>query len=125
MEMPRRVGLTAVDESNAFLRCIWAEMRQSFGHLRWVYAASRWGKLKRIRIGQAQLGPSRSIEVWVSYRQKGIIEDIIFTESPGRRDFLKTVSKKLDASVEAPLNRFKHPGHVTRSRNVQIWSELQ
>lgn len=74
-----QIGLDSLQDSNLFLRALWAELRSSFGHLAWQNAPHRDGPHQRIMFGFAQIGENGSFEVSIKYARAGCIRTITFS----------------------------------------------
>jgi hypothetical protein len=72
------VDLDSVEDSNLFLRALWAQLRTFFGHLAWQYTPHRDGPHRRIIFGLAQIGGDGPIEVSIGYGRAGCIRTITF-----------------------------------------------
>jgi hypothetical protein len=66
MEIP--IVVKGLNESNAFLRALWAQFRARFDTLGWQYSPQRVGSAKIITFGYASLWRKYGIEVSVRGR---------------------------------------------------------
>jgi hypothetical protein len=99
MEILTNLNLTSNEESNTFLRALWAEFRQSFGKCAWQYSPRKDGQNKRVYFGYVDIGiGSKSLSVSISYKQKGVIKEIFFKENFG--EFSQENRQKILNSVD-------------------------
>lgn len=71
--------LNDINQSNLFLRFLWAKIRSEFGKLSWQYTPRKVGSKNQIRLGFAQIGNLRfTYEVSVLYKKAGVVSSIIF-----------------------------------------------
>ncbi|KWU58956.1 hypothetical protein AWW70_19165 [Bacillus mycoides] len=87
--MDINIGTTNVEESNDFLRCLWAEMKKEFGVCGWHYTPYKMGPLKKITFGFVNIGESYPLEVGISYNEKGSINNIYFLAEHGKKEIVK------------------------------------
>jgi hypothetical protein len=78
------IVLSSPAQSNAFLRCLWAQLRGSFGELCWLFQPSRDGRAREILMGTAQLGRDSHLRVSARYRERGVISEILFKPEMGK-----------------------------------------
>jgi hypothetical protein len=113
------IDLSSVEESNLFLRALWASLRSEFGHLAWQYSPHRDGPNKRITLGIAQIGGSGSTMVNVIYRQAGCISSLefspVFGEAPS--------NDQLEAAVVAALGTFKKAHSVAATSTFSLGTD--
>jgi len=64
-------------ECNLFLRAAWSQIRLEFGKLAWQFAPSRHGARNTIYFGWADVGIPPSIRFGVTYKERGVAQDII------------------------------------------------
>jgi len=83
------IGTTNAEESNEFLRCLWAEMKNEFGVCGWHYTPYKNGLLKKITFGFVNIGESKPLEVGITYKEKGSINNIFFNAEYGEKDIKK------------------------------------
>jgi hypothetical protein len=114
MEISTNLNLISNEESNTFLRALWAEFRQSFGKCAWQYSPRKDGENKRVYFGYVDIGiGSKSLSVSISYKQKGVIKEIFFKENFGefshenRRKILNSVDKAQENKNNLETYQFK------------------
>ncbi len=105
------LNFTSNEESNIFLRALWAEFRQTFGKCAWQYAPFKDGKQNRIHFGFADigLGGGDTLAISVSYKRKGVINCIFFDRIQG--EIYEGLRTKLSNAVNQALERRKHLGN--------------
>jgi hypothetical protein len=106
-----KVEVQSVDESNLFLRALWARMRAKFGRLGWQYTPRRDGATKNIRLGWATLGASAptGLEVNIHYRRRGILDSIRFTPRGPIYDLHPDLDAKLRECVKEATVKMHSP----------------
>lgn len=89
-----QINISELNESNRFLRALWAELRETFGICAWHYRPFKNGPKQIIHIGSMCVGVT-TCEVYLSYEKKGSIKNLYF-------DLEKKI---LDAQVLDTLNK--------------------
>ncbi|MED0998354.1 hypothetical protein P4T34_23345 [Bacillus mobilis] len=84
-----QIGTSNVEESNEFLRSLWAEMKKEFGVCGWHYTPYKNGLLKKITLGFVNIGESKPLEVGITYKEKGSINNIFFMADHGEKEIQK------------------------------------
>lgn len=79
------IGTKNIEDSNDFLRCLWAEMRKEFGRCGWNYAPNKKLIKDRIFFGFMDIGVGTDIAVSITYKERGTIKDTFF-ELPDKFD---------------------------------------
>ncbi|MCY8913410.1 hypothetical protein MOE47_04105 [Bacillus atrophaeus] len=87
--MDINIGTTNTGESNEFLRCLWTEMKKEFGVCGWHYTPYKNGLLKKITFGFVNIGESKPLEVGITYKEKGSINNIVFKAEYGEKELKK------------------------------------
>ncbi|MFE4350183.1 hypothetical protein [Peribacillus butanolivorans] len=87
--MDINIGTTNTEESNEFLRCVWAEMKKEFGVCGWHYTPYKNGLLKKITFGFVDIGEIKPLEVGITYKEKGSINNIVFKAEYGEKEIKK------------------------------------
>ncbi|WP_349346280.1 hypothetical protein [Priestia megaterium] len=83
------IGTKSVRESNEFLRCLWAEMSKEFGKCGWHYAPYKDGQKQKIIFGFMDINQEKPLEVGVTYKEKGTINNIYFLYSHEGNEIVK------------------------------------
>jgi hypothetical protein len=105
MIMP--VDINGVNDSNRFLRVLWAEIRKEF-QFGWHYYPFRDGKTNTIHFGDMGLsGVNSPVHVSITYSTKGSIRQINFRFDKEEIDPESELGKKLMIAVE----RAKEPSY--------------
>ncbi len=73
-------GLNNENESNHFLRSLWASIREHFGKCDWHYSPYKKLGSKKIILGRMNYKAKGSFEVSVRYRQKGNLVAVMFSD---------------------------------------------
>jgi hypothetical protein len=73
-------NLNSVDESNHFLRALWANIRAHFGNCAWQFSPYRTPEKKIIVLGFMNYKNERSMEVSLRYKRKGNLVAINFNQ---------------------------------------------
>lgn len=76
--MEINIGTKTVEESNEFLKCLWAEMEKEFGTLDWPPFPKKNGPEKKIYFGNVYISEFIEISVSMSYKEKGSISNLYF-----------------------------------------------
>ncbi|MFC0561958.1 hypothetical protein [Halalkalibacter alkalisediminis] len=87
--MEIHIGTKKVEESNEFLRCLWAEMEKEFGRCDWNYAPKKNGSKQRVFFGYMHINQDFSIAVMISYENKGSIHNLYFESTKKNLDIVK------------------------------------
>lgn len=87
--MEINVNTSELEESNEFLRCLWAEMKNEFGVCGWQYAPYKDKLSKKIFFGFMDINEDKPLEVSVTYKQKGSINNIFFVAEYGEKEIKK------------------------------------
>lgn len=103
--MEFRISLNGLSESNAFLRCLWAQFRARYGTLGWLYQPNRDGANRIINFGLASLGEEHTIKVSIRYSRKDSINAIVVSAHPPETN----VPDGIDLSVQEAMERFREP----------------
>jgi hypothetical protein len=74
------VDLQTLQDSNRFLRALWAQLRAKFGRAGWIYQPYRDGESKTVHFGSVSLGRRLSFDVSITYVKRGTIKEIIFED---------------------------------------------
>jgi len=106
MKIP--TNLDTLESSNLFLRALWAEIRQTFGKCAWHCAPHKQGIYNRIFFGQADIGLDYTLLVSVTYKRKGVVNQIEFEPDTGEK-LPKDVQLKLKSAVETALDTYNVP----------------
>ncbi|ELA7385320.1 hypothetical protein Q9F31_000355 [Vibrio alginolyticus] len=65
------------EESNLYLRCLYANLRRVFGKCAWFFNPSKHGESQSIRVGSIDLGKSYPTQTLsIKYAQKGVIKEL-------------------------------------------------
>ncbi|WHY84686.1 hypothetical protein QNH39_18805 [Neobacillus novalis] len=113
--MEINIGITSEQESNEFLRCLWAEMGKEFGKCGWNYAPNKKLIKNRIFFGFMDIGVSTDIAVSITYKERGTIKNIYF-ELPDKFDAIPK-SMEFHHRIKAVVNNAK--------RNIGQYSSFQ
>ncbi|MFC0235147.1 hypothetical protein [Fictibacillus phosphorivorans] len=97
--MEINVGTTNTEESNDFLRSLWAEMKKEFGVCGWYYMPYK--KDNSITFGNVHIGVC-NLQVGITYKSKGTINNLIFLSEYGEGDIEKgsDLAKRLRKVVQ-------------------------
>jgi hypothetical protein len=83
--MEVQIGINNTRDANLFLRALWAEFRRECGKCAWQYMPHKDGQKKRIFIGFADINrPEGTVEISVTYAERGTIRSISFNHSEDR-----------------------------------------
>ncbi|WP_338815264.1 hypothetical protein V9L05_09365 [Bernardetia sp. Wsw4-3y2] len=74
------VGIKNTKEANLWLRAAWSMIRKEFGRCSWFYMPNIKTEQKLIHLGKFQVEKNieGSIEVYITYKQRGGISNVIF-----------------------------------------------
>lgn len=87
--MEINIGITDVKDSNEFLRCLWSEMAKEFGTCGWQYIPVKDGSKSKITFGFMNINQVSPLEVSITYREKGSINNIFFLQDYGKENIQK------------------------------------
>ncbi|KYC65991.1 hypothetical protein [Heyndrickxia coagulans] len=87
--MELNIGISDVKESNEFLRCLWSEMANEFGTCGWQYIPVKDGSKNKITFGLMNINQGTALEVGITYKEKGSINNIYFLQNSGEEDIQK------------------------------------
>ena len=76
------IGLGSTEESNEFLRSLWATLRATFPGIAWQYIPRRFGARRFIRLGFASIPDQDQIELGITYKNCGVIDAVVFDKHP-------------------------------------------
>ncbi|KLL00090.1 hypothetical protein XJ18_06785 [Bacillus pumilus] len=85
--MEINIGISNIDESNDFLKSLWAEMEKEFGKCGWYYTPVKQNN--RIFFGYMRIGDMGELSVSISYKQKGTINNLYFELGKDRNEIPK------------------------------------
>jgi len=94
-----------------FLRALWAQWRATFGKLAWQYGPHRNGPKRQITFGSASVAGTGSVSVSVIYKQKGVLDGLIFDLEKGDKNTKSELAKCVDAArrnYKSPTSRKMH-----------------
>lgn len=66
------VQASSPEESNLFLRALWAALRRNAGKLGWQFTPAKDGPQRRVRFGFATVGDHHGVEIGVTYGKRGV-----------------------------------------------------
>jgi len=79
--MDVEVGLTKIEDSNCFLRALWAELRKNFDCKGgWLFMPFKEGNKRKISFGNMNIGKT-ALAISISYKERGSIQKIFFEHS--------------------------------------------
>ncbi len=124
-----KVGLKALPDSNAFLRALWAELRREFGRLAWAYMPHREGIRNVDSFGEVQLGGNYILSVFVLYKTRGSIEEIIFSDENShmlrKSDVGQDIFSRINNSVQVALISFQNMSQFIMQSTLSIQSDRE
>lgn len=113
------IGTNKLSESNLFLRCLWAKLREYFGNCGWNYVPFKNGRENTILFGYASLDLEVPVRVSIKYKTKGSISSINF-------EFDKEVEARILDSirgcVDAAKRDFGSPGVMKMASVIRPFS---
>ncbi len=100
-------GQKSIENSNLFLRSLWAKIRKEFGGCSWQFSPRTQRKENLIYLGQfsTKYGDFDTVEVWIKYEQKGIAKRIIFNSRQKDISKLESRLKSLNPDPRANTER--------------------
>lgn len=117
--MEIQVDINNPDDSNRFLRALWAEFRKECGKCAWQYTPFKIGQLKTIFIGFADINrPEGNLGVSVTYVQRGTIRSISFKHEPDRPISME-LGALLQRTVKFALERMGSPERQLYSVKIE------
>lgn len=76
--MQINIGTKTVEESNEFLRSLWAEMEKEFGTCDWTHFPVKKGAEQMVYFGNVRISEFIEIAVSISYKKRGSINNLYF-----------------------------------------------
>lgn len=115
-----KLAITSLEDSNLFLRALWASLRARFGKLGWQLTPRRDGPQRKIRFGWMTLGAVSPDGVGVSvfYKQKGVINAIEFQPRGNISNIHPRLPEELRECVEDATNRMANCNQISYSVQV-------
>jgi len=100
-----------LNDSNLFLRAMWAEFRNQFGVIAWgAYQPAKYGSTKRIYLGNLKVGEYGSFLVSLSYGQKIIVTGLNFGDDYNQcLEELSELGIQLKNPVDRAIQHRHHP----------------
>ncbi|MHA7582064.1 hypothetical protein ACX12E_16985 [Paenibacillus vandeheii] len=108
--MKFHIGTTNLEETNEFLRSLWAEIANEFGQCSWYYVPVKGDK--KIHLGSIDINENKTLTVILTLSKKDAINDIVFEEYKGSGPLWHEISMIPKKSVlfqrmNAVINRVK------------------
>lgn len=116
----------SLDDSNLFLRSLWASLRSKFDDVSWQYTPRRIGSEKKIRFGWVSLGGAtlNPIEISIFYGRVGVIQAVQFellNESPQTEISIK---RTLSVCVEEAIKKRNNPSECFYSIQIEPFPNM-
>lgn len=121
-----RLPIMSLEDSNLFLRALWATLRARFGKLGWHYSPHKDGPHQRIGFGWITLGADTPDRVGVSvrYGQVGVVRAIEFELGRAIFDIHPRIEDSLRECVEEAAGRMGKPSHISGSTKVATFPNI-
>lgn len=123
-----RVGelpIMSLQDSNLFLRALWASLRAQFGKLGWQYSPLKDGPKRRIRFGWITLGASPDrVGVWAYYTRVGVVKAIEFEPSGAILSVHPRLEDTLRECVGEAAGRMGTPMYISCSTQVTSFPSI-
>lgn len=106
MEKIYNLDYQSNDETNEFLRCLWARLRHNFGKIAWHLHPIKITEKSYIQIGHIDLGKvSESLtptNVSATYSKKGCLKTLLFNNNKliNEKSFLNLLNKSVEEAKE-------------------------
>lgn len=107
--MEINIGISNIEESNDFLKSLWAQMEKEFEKCGWHFSPVK--KNNRIFLGFMRIGDLGELSVSISYKQKGTINNLYFELGNDRQE----IPKNSELS-----NRLKKVVRLARSKQGEF-----
>ncbi|MGF9741431.1 hypothetical protein ABEX38_29115 [Priestia megaterium] len=85
--MEINIGISNIEESNDFLKSLWAEMEKEFEKCGWYFTPHK--RNNRIFFGFMSIGDLGELSVSISYKEKGTINNLFFELGKERQEIPK------------------------------------
>jgi hypothetical protein len=92
----------SVEESNLFLRCLWAALRRRLGPLSWAFTPRKDGSRRTVTFGRASIPNYGVIGFGISYVRRGVINQLWSQPEAGTEHILSEIA----ASVQEANSDF-------------------
>ena len=99
------IKLKENNESNMFLRALWANLDKKYGKCAWYFKPYKDSKKNIIYLGQMDIGLKGFYDVYIHYKKRGVIDKIEF-HSHHKKD-LNNVDKELNEIIKETIKNFK------------------
>ncbi len=76
--MEIHIGTKNTEESNEFLKSLWAEMVKEFGTCGWYYSPLKQGEKNRIIFGSMNIDMNHPLTSGITYKERGTINNLFF-----------------------------------------------
>lgn len=105
-----RINVTTSDleETNLFLRALWARLRTDFGRCGWQHIPMRDGQAHRIDFGFADIGGT-VLRVGVFYKTRSTLSSVYFCGPDDASPLEPTLLKRLENAVRLSQQEFRNP----------------
>jgi hypothetical protein len=103
------VNLDTKEESNLFLRAVWARLRTDFGKCAWNFAPMTSREKRITNLGYIDIGTKNTIEVSVQYKKRGTVQHLMLADTNQ-----KALPENLQVALKETLSTYKKG----RSRHV-------
>ncbi len=100
-----------IEESNLFLRCLWAALRRRLGPLSWAFTPRKDGSRRTVTFGRASIPNHGVIGFGIDYVRRGVINQLWAQPEPGTEHILSEIT----ASVQEANSDFSllRPAWIT------------
>ncbi|WP_157628401.1 hypothetical protein [Rhizobium leguminosarum] len=124
MEFP--LSTKSLEESNNFLRALWAEIRREFGKVGWIYTPRRNGRQNTIHFGFMSLGDDipGSIDVWVKYGKRDSLKGMHFEIPDKTRSHVGNIEERLASCVSRAKNSEAALSQISMSVGIRANPKL-
>ena len=115
------VDIDNLQNANLFLRALWAEFRSQCGKCAWQYTPRKDWQKNTIFIGFADINrPEGTVEISVTYAQRGTIRSISFDQSKGQPvDPKSELGGLIQQSVKSAIEKMGKPNRQSCSVKVE------
>lgn len=119
--MEIHVGITNHQQANLFLRALWSVLRENFGKCSWQSTPYKDGVRNMVFIGFADINrPEGTVEVSISYTERGTIHSIFFGNSKSPQvDPKSELGILLKRSVDSAITKLTKLGRHVFATEVE------
>lgn len=106
------IKLKENNESNMFLRALWANLDKKYGKCAWHFKPYKDGKSNIIYLGEMDIDSGGFYDVYIHYKTRGVVDKIEFNSHHKKEEFLKNVDQELNEIIKETIENFKNTSNT-------------